>query len=143
MSDQDKYVLAIDLGTSSAKVGLFSAGGEAFGWEVEPVPLYLLPNGGAEQDPGEWWGAITAASKRLLGKAPALRAAVIAICASTHGYGIVPVARAGNCLMRAMIWLDARGASPAKTTSGTCCSSNASARRFTATPSSFWTFSTM
>nr|MBI2905515.1 hypothetical protein [Chloroflexota bacterium] len=52
MSDQGKYVLAIDLGTSSAKVGLFSAGGEAFGWEVEPVPLYLLPNGGAEQDPG-------------------------------------------------------------------------------------------
>jgi len=110
MSDQDKYVLAIDLGTSSAKVGLFSTSGEASGWEVEPIPLYLLPNGGAEQDPVEWWGAITAASKRLLGKAPALRDDVIAICASTHGYGIVPVDRAGNCLMRAMIWLDARGA---------------------------------
>ena len=109
MSDQDKYVLAIDLGTSSAKVGLFSTSGEASGWEVEPVPLYLLPNGGANR-PVEWWSAITAASKRLLGKAPALRDDVIAVCASSTRVRHCPVDHAGNCLMRAMIWLDGRGA---------------------------------
>ncbi len=110
MSERDQYILAIDLGTSGAKVGLFSIYGEAFGWETEPVPLYLLPNGGAEQDPAEWWSAISTAAKRLLAKSPALRDEVIAVCSSTHGYGIVPVDREGNCLTRASIWLDTRGA---------------------------------
>jgi len=110
MSSQQKYILAIDLGTSGAKVGLFSIYGDAFDWEFEPVPLYLLPNGGAEQDANDWWRAIATASKRLLSKSPTPRDDVIAVCASTHGAGTVPVDRAGNCLMRAMIWLDARGA---------------------------------
>ncbi len=106
----DKYIVAIDLGTSSAKVGLFSTYGECVGWEAEPVPLHLLPNGGAEQDANDWWSAIVAASKRMLAKSLAARDQVIGICASTQGYGIVPVDRAGNCLMRAIIWLDTRGA---------------------------------
>jgi xylulokinase len=110
MSDKDKYVLAIDLGTSGAKVGLFSIYGEAFGWETEPVPLYLLPNGGAEQEPTEWWSAISTAAQRLLAKSPSLRDEVVAVCASTQGYGIVPVDRDGTCLTRASIWLDTRGA---------------------------------
>lgn len=110
MAAADKYILAIDLGTSGAKVGLFSTYGEPFGWETEPVPLYLLPNGGAEQDPAEWWRAISAACKRLLAKSTVPRDQVIAIGSSTHGYGIVPVDREGHCLMRAIIWMDARGA---------------------------------
>lgn len=110
MSSANKYILAIDLGTSGAKVGLFSTYGEAVGWETEPVPLYLLPNGGAEQDADEWWRAIAIASKRLLAKSLVPRDDVVAVCSSTHGYGTVPVDRAGNCLARAMIWLDTRGA---------------------------------
>lgn len=109
-SQTNQYVLAIDLGTSSAKVGLFTVYGDAVGWDSEPVPLYLLPNGGAEQDPRDWWQSIRVASKRLLAKEFASRDDIIAICASTHGYGTVPVDRAGNYLMRAMIWLDTRGA---------------------------------
>ncbi len=109
MSGTDRYVLALDLGTSGAKVGLFSTFGEAVGWETERVPLYLLPNGGAEQDPGDWWSAITTAARRLLAKSPVPREQVIAVCSSTHGAGLVPVDRAGNPLMRAMIWLDTRG----------------------------------
>lgn len=110
MSSKDQRILAIDLGTSSVKVGLFSTDGEAIGWEREPVPLYLLPNGGAEQDPAEWWRAITTAAKRLLAKSPVPREDVVAVCASTQGYGLVPVDREGNCLMRAILWLDTRGA---------------------------------
>ncbi len=110
MAATRKYILAIDLGTSGAKVGLFSTHGEALSWETEPVPLYLLPNGGAEQAPAEWWHAIATASKRLLAKSSVPRDQVIAIGSSTHGYGIVPVDREGNCLMRAVIWLDTRGA---------------------------------
>lgn len=110
MNSVDQYILAIDLGTSSAKVGLFSIHGEAFGWENENIPLYLLPNGGAEQDAHDWWNAIVVASKRLLAKSPVPREKIIAVCASTPGAGTLPVDRDGNCLMRAITWLDTRGA---------------------------------
>ncbi len=62
-----KVVLAVDLGTSGPKVALVSTGGAVLGHEFEPVELLLLPGGGAEQRPDEWWAAITRAARRLLG----------------------------------------------------------------------------
>jgi xylulokinase len=106
----DKYVLAIDLGTSSAKVALISMRGDVAGWECEPIGLTLLPNGGAEQDPLDWWNGIMVASKRLLGRRLIPAEAVVAVCASTQGGGTAPVDRDGNCLMNCMIWLDSRAA---------------------------------
>lgn len=53
------YLLAIDLGTSLCKAAILSAQGEIVRMEMEPVPLYLLPNGGAEQNPREWQQMIT------------------------------------------------------------------------------------
>jgi xylulokinase len=53
------YLLAIDLGTSVCKVALLSARGEILELEMEPVPLTLLPDGGAEQSPHDWWRIIT------------------------------------------------------------------------------------
>ncbi len=118
MPDEDKFILGIDLGTSSAKVGLFSIYGETFGWESEPIPLHLLPNGGAEQDPRDWWNAIGLATKRLLARVPVPPERVVAICASTPGAGTVPVDAEGNCLMRAITWLDTRGAEHTRQVAG-------------------------
>ena len=42
----DRYVLAIDLGTSGPKVALISTRGEVVHHEFEPTPLSLLPGGG-------------------------------------------------------------------------------------------------
>jgi sugar (pentulose or hexulose) kinase len=64
------YVLAIDLGTSVCKVALLSARGEMLLLETEPVPLTLLPNGGAEQNPHQWWQIITQLVQRLLSASP-------------------------------------------------------------------------
>ena len=58
--------LAIDLGTSGPKVALVSVKGEVVACEIEKTPLMLLPGGGAEQDPHDWWQAICRASRRLL-----------------------------------------------------------------------------
>ena len=104
------YILAIDLGTSGAKVALVSVHGGVVGWDFEPVQLFLLPHGGAEQDPEEWWSSILTASKRLLGKEIVPRSEIVGVCAGTHGIGTVPVDQDGKPLMRAMIWLDSRGA---------------------------------
>jgi hypothetical protein len=62
----EPIILAIDLGTSGPKVALLSTRGVVLGGTSEPVPLHILPQGGVEQDPADWWNAICTAARRLL-----------------------------------------------------------------------------
>ena len=68
MTSTNKFILAIDLGTSGPKVAIFSTQGELIGSEFEETPVLLPPGGGAEQSPEVWWSAIEKAGKRLLAK---------------------------------------------------------------------------
>ncbi|HSA99235.1 MAG TPA: FGGY-family carbohydrate kinase [Anaerolineales bacterium] len=106
----DKFILAIDLGTSGPKVALFSTQGEMIGSEFEETQLLLLPDGGAEQSPGEWWQAIEKAIRRLLGRSLVPNDEIIAIAFTAQWSGTVPVDEAGNALSNAIIWMDSRGA---------------------------------
>jgi xylulokinase len=105
-----QYVLAIDLGTGGPKVALVSTDGAIVAHEFEKNELLLLPGGGVEQDPDDWWRAITTAAKRLLSRnlVPAER--IVAISCGTQWAGTVAVDRNGQHLMNAIIWLDSRGA---------------------------------
>jgi len=107
--DNTRYVLAVDLGTGGPKVALVSADGEVAGYEVDRTGLTLLPGGGAEQDPAEWWSAVSGAVKRLLarGLVPAER--IVGIGVTAQWMGTVPIDRDGNHLANAIIWMDARG----------------------------------
>ncbi len=65
---KDKYILAVDLGTSGSKTALANAYGDIIDFEFQSVPLHLFGNGGAEQNPDDWWDAIMSTSKKLLSK---------------------------------------------------------------------------
>jgi len=104
------FILAVDLGTSGMKVALVSLTGQVAGWEAEPVRLIVTPDGGAEQDPADWWRAFLAAARRLLGRGLAPRTAIRAVCCSTQGEGTLPVDAAGQPLMNCVLWMDMRGA---------------------------------
>ena len=55
-------VLSIDLGTGGPKVALVAlADGRVLDRESEPVGLRVLPGGGVEQSPVQWWRATAAA----------------------------------------------------------------------------------
>jgi xylulokinase len=103
------FVLCIDLGTSGPKVALVSTRGEVIDYEFEETRLILLPSGGAEQDPEEWWKAILDASRRVLGKRLINSGDIVSICVTTQWSGTVAVDQDGNHLMNAIIWLDSRG----------------------------------
>ncbi|NOH02483.1 MAG: xylulose kinase [Chloroflexi bacterium] len=105
----EKYILAIDLGTSGPKVALFSLQGDLIGSEFQENRVLLLPDGGAEQSPAEWWDAIQAAVKRLLGKGLVPNEDIIAIGTTGQWSGTVAVDRDGNTLGNAVIWMDSRG----------------------------------
>ena len=62
MDSLSRYILAVDLGTSGVKVALISVDGRVAGWESEPVALHVLPGGGAEQHPDDWWDGLVAAA---------------------------------------------------------------------------------
>mgnify|MGYP005839881369 FL=1 len=104
------YILAIDLGTSGPKVGIVDPDGRVVGSEFEANPIYLLPGGGAEQDPDDWWRAIVHATKRLLERRVVSAAEIIAVACTGQWSGTVALGRDGKHLMNAIIWMDSRGA---------------------------------
>lgn len=108
-ASNEKYILAIDLGTSGSKTALANIYGEIVDFDFQAVPLHHLPNGGVEQNPEDWWNAVMTTSKRLLDKEHVPRENVVAVCASAQWSGTVPIDRDGNHLMNAIIWMDMRG----------------------------------
>ena len=110
MSDSNKFILAIDLGTSGPKVALVSTQGEVVESEFEETRLFLLPEGGAEQSPQEWWEAIEKAAKRLLMKDLVAAEDIVAVTCTGQWSGTVAVDEDGSPLANAIIWMDARGA---------------------------------
>src|SRR3990172_4230201 len=73
------HILAIDLGTTGPKVALVSVDGEVLDCVFEPTALHLFADGGAEQDPHDWWRAIVAGSRRLVGAHPPAAAARVPV----------------------------------------------------------------
>ena len=66
------YVIAYDVGTTGLKSCLFSIGKdqpiELIAGETADYDLYVLDNGGIEQDPIQWWDAMGVTTKKLLEK---------------------------------------------------------------------------
>lgn len=110
MALENTYILSVDLGTSGCKSALVSTAGKLLAWEFEPVPISILPKGGAEQNPEDWWQAFLNTSKRLLQRNAIPVSQIAAVCCSTQGEGTVAVDEKGQPLMNAVLWMDMRGA---------------------------------
>lgn len=105
-----KYALAYDIGTTGVKTCLFEIGDSIrlLAGESEGYPLYVLPDGGAEQDPDEWWSAMCSTTKLVLeasGVAPEL---ISGISFCSQGQGLVLVDKNGKPVRRAMSYMDQR-----------------------------------
>lgn len=104
------HILAIDLGTGGPKVALVDVEGRVVAHEVETTTTILEPPDLAEQDPADWWRAITAAVQRLVAKAPEQAAALAGVAVTSHWCGTVAVDADGEPIGRSIIWMDSRGA---------------------------------
>ncbi len=110
MNKQNKYILAIDHGTSGLKVALVSIYGEIINFEYEATKTFFLPGGGAEQDPDEWWNGLITASNRLIKKGTVSVDDIEAVSVSSTFSSTVAVGKDGNHLMNCLTWMDSRGA---------------------------------
>jgi xylulokinase len=109
MTSEPLY-LAVDLGTSGMKTALVTKSGQVLGWESQPINLIVTSDGGAEQDPQEWWQAFLTTTKKLLRSNSKAVRDIQAICCSTQGEGTIPVDNNGKPLSNCILWMDMRGA---------------------------------
>src|SRR4030066_1790035 len=104
-----KYVLGIGVGTSGTKVGLVNQDGEVVASISGRYETRFLSNGGAEQDPSDWWRVISTGVKQVVSEAHASPADIVAIGTSSQWSVTVAVDEHGNPLMNAISWMDSRG----------------------------------
>jgi len=103
-----KYIIAHDVGTSGNKAVLVDTEGRVHGKCIEPYKTYYPRPGWAEQDPPDWWRAVTRTTKLLLEQTKKSPKDVLCITFATQMLGIIPMDPKKGHLRRAIIWLDNR-----------------------------------
>jgi xylulokinase len=99
-------LLALDLGTSSVKVGVFASDGRLLSFARRPYGLVQVAGEAAEQDPEQWWVS-TAAAIREAASDLDLRQ-VKAVCVGGQGPTLVLVDADGRPVRPALTWMDTR-----------------------------------
>jgi len=106
----DRFVLAVDLGTGGPKVGLVSTRGSIVWSEHRPVSTRFTPDGGATQDAGEWWRLIRNMARRAVTSGTVPAPSIVAVSCTGQWASTVPVDNAGLPVGPCLLWLDTRGA---------------------------------
>jgi xylulokinase len=105
----DDVVLAIDLGTGGPKTAYVALSGEVLDHEHRRVDMQVLPDGGAIEDPDEWWTAVVASAGALAGRGAVSPERVVAVACTGQWGSTIPVDKVGQAVGPCMLWLDQRG----------------------------------
>ena len=112
------YVIAYDVGTTGLKSCLFDISKEKgiinVDGEMEDYDLYVLENGGVEQDPNQWWDAICTTTERLLREAGVSKEEIRGVSFCAQMQGLVLVDKEGHAVRNAMSYMDNRSAEQIK-----------------------------
>ena len=105
-----QYVISYDVGTTGVKTCLFSIEEKVslIGGTYGSYSLYILENGGAEQDTEEWWKAMCETTQSLLEKTKVDPKEITGISFCSQMQGLVLVDRNGKALRRPMSYMDQR-----------------------------------
>ena len=105
-----KYVISYDIGTTGVKSCLFEIEKtiKLVSAAMEGYKLYILPDGGAEQDPDEWWGAICSTTKTIFENCDIKPEQVEGISFCSQMQGLVLVDKEGKPVHRAFSYMDQR-----------------------------------
>ena len=108
------YVLAYDIGTTGVKTCLFEVEKtiRLLAFASRSYPLYILDNGGAEQDGDDWWRGMAESTREIFAEQAAAGnvrpedIAGISFCSQMQG--LVLVDREGKPVHRPMSYMDQR-----------------------------------
>ena len=103
--------LGIDIGTSGVKALLMDRAGKALGEATAKAVEPVRPHPGwSEQNPADWWDAVTKALDSLSKSHPAEMAAVRGIGLSGHMHGATLLGANDEVLRPCILWNDGRSA---------------------------------
>ncbi|HVO71835.1 MAG TPA: FGGY family carbohydrate kinase [Aggregatilineaceae bacterium] len=106
-----EYLLAMDIGTQSARAGLFDTAGNLVASAAQDYDLQMPAPGWAQQDPEYWWKASRRNIRSLLDQTGVAPAHVRGIAVDSQMHATIPVGREGRVLVPAVqLWCDKRTA---------------------------------
>ena len=111
---QGPYVVGIDFGTESVRVGIFNQVGEPVAFAAQTYPLYHPHPGWAEQKPAEWWAALVQATRAVLDKSGISKEEIVGVGTDCTSCTVVAMDDNFQPLRPAIIWMDVRAAEQAR-----------------------------
>ena len=106
----DPYVLGIDFGTESVRVGIFTPDGSPIIFCRKPYRLSHSRPGWAEQSPDEWWQALQTAVRQALTESKIPPEAIAGIGTDTTSCTVLALDGSYQPLRPAILWMDMRAA---------------------------------
>lgn len=106
----ETYVIAYDVGTTGIKTCVFEISDtiKLIASDIEGYNLYVLKNGGVEQDPYDWWNAMCSTTKKVLKDNSILADQIQGISFCAQMQGLVLVNKNGEPVRCAMSYMDNR-----------------------------------
>lgn len=105
---EEKFIIAHDVGTGGSKAALTDMAGKILASRFRPYGTDYPKENWAEQDPDQWWDAVTASTREVVEETGADAGSIAGIVFSTQMLGVVPVDSGGRSLRPAIIWIDGR-----------------------------------
>ena len=103
-----EYIMGIDLGTSTLKVGIFDLRGKNILLESKEHSLSMPGENMVENDLESYWDDICIVIKNALKKLEDRKFKIISIGTASQGETIAPIDKDGKLLHPAIVWLDGR-----------------------------------
>lgn len=102
------YLLGIDIGTTSIKVGLVNERGDLASLSIQEYSLKTLPGNKVESQIEVYLNSCKAGIKEVIDKSGVSLNSIIAIGLSSQGETLVCLDKKGNVLRDVIVWLDSR-----------------------------------
>jgi xylulokinase len=109
-----EFLLGIDIGTTSCKVGLYDLKGNMVAQTFQSYPTYQPAPHEIEQNPEHWWKAVMMAIGQLRLRVKAKISSIVGIGLSGQTPTQVFIDRKGKILRPAIIWRDTRSVKEAQ-----------------------------
>ncbi|MGI8574297.1 MAG: FGGY-family carbohydrate kinase [Egibacteraceae bacterium] len=110
----DTYLVGIDFGTESARVGIFGADGTPVTFANETYELHHPRPGWAEQDPDEWWSSLSTACNEAMTESGISPDAIAGLSVDATSATVLAMDGNDQHLRPAIMWMDVRATEEAK-----------------------------
>ncbi len=104
----EKFIISHDVGTGGSKAVLTDITGAILASSFEPYETSHPQAHWAEQNPEDWWRAVTTSTRQLLEQSKVKPNQVIGTGFATQMLGVLPLDASGRPLRPGIIWLDNR-----------------------------------